>query len=172
MKAGTAQKMVLNMISTASMVKLGKVYQNLMVDVRPNSEKLIERAKGIVMMLTGLDYPAAIARVTKRPDARSRCGRAWNGWNRRRRSGGTSSRGRRISRARTGRTGMIRMRARAAVWLIMIAAVALSACGKKTEEKGANRDPLLAVLGRRCGRADHRRNSRSKIRAFTSRSNS
>jgi N-acetylmuramic acid 6-phosphate etherase len=59
LKAGTAQKMVLNMISTASMVKLGKVYQNLMVDVRPNSEKLIERAKGIVMMLTGLDYPAA-----------------------------------------------------------------------------------------------------------------
>jgi N-acetylmuramic acid 6-phosphate etherase len=59
LKAGTAQKMVLNMITTASMVKLGKVYQNLMVDVKPNSEKLIERAKGIVMMLTGLDYQAA-----------------------------------------------------------------------------------------------------------------
>jgi len=59
LKAGTAQKMVLNMITTASMVKLGKVYQNLMVDVRPNSEKLIERAKGIVMMLTGLGYDDA-----------------------------------------------------------------------------------------------------------------
>jgi N-acetylmuramic acid 6-phosphate etherase len=59
LKAGTAQKMVLNMITTASMVKLGKVYQNLMVDVRPNSEKLIERAKGIVMMLTGLGYEDA-----------------------------------------------------------------------------------------------------------------
>jgi N-acetylmuramic acid 6-phosphate etherase len=59
LKAGTAQKMVLNMLTTASMVKLGKVYENLMVDVRPNSEKLIERAKGIVMMLTGLAYEDA-----------------------------------------------------------------------------------------------------------------
>ncbi len=56
LKAGTAQKMVLNMITTASMVKLGKVYENLMVDVRPNSAKLVERGKGIVMMLTGLSY--------------------------------------------------------------------------------------------------------------------
>ena len=59
MKAGTAQKMVLNMITTASMVKLGKVYENLMVDVRPNSAKLVERGKGIVMMLTGLGYDEA-----------------------------------------------------------------------------------------------------------------
>lgn len=59
MKAGTAQKMVLNMITTASMVKIGKVYENLMVDLRPNSRKLIERGKGIVMMLTGSDYAAA-----------------------------------------------------------------------------------------------------------------
>ncbi len=59
LKAGTAQKMVLNMITTASMVKLGKVYENLMVDVRPNSAKLIERGKGIVMMLTGLSYDEA-----------------------------------------------------------------------------------------------------------------
>ncbi len=62
LKAGTAQKMVLNMITTASMVKLGKVYENLMVDVRPNSAKLIERGKGIVMMLTELSYEEA-ARV-------------------------------------------------------------------------------------------------------------
>jgi N-acetylmuramic acid 6-phosphate etherase len=59
LKAGTAQKMVLNMITTASMVKLGKVYENLMVDVRPNSAKLVERGKGIVMMLTGLSYEEA-----------------------------------------------------------------------------------------------------------------
>jgi N-acetylmuramic acid 6-phosphate etherase len=61
LKAGTAQKMVLNMISTASMVKLGKVYENLMVDLRPNSDKLIERGKGIVMALCDLDYGAAEA---------------------------------------------------------------------------------------------------------------
>lgn len=61
LKAGTAQKMVLNMISTASMVKLGKVYENLMVDLRPNSEKLIERGKGIVMSLCDLEYDAAAA---------------------------------------------------------------------------------------------------------------
>lgn len=59
MKAGTAQKMILNMITTASMIKLGKVYENLMVDLRPNSNKLIERGKGIVMMLAGLDYDRA-----------------------------------------------------------------------------------------------------------------
>ncbi len=59
LKAGTAQKMVLNMITTASMVKLGKVYENLMVDVRPNSAKLVERGKGILMMLTGLSYEEA-----------------------------------------------------------------------------------------------------------------
>jgi N-acetylmuramic acid 6-phosphate etherase len=59
LKAGTAQKMVLNMISTASMVKLGKVYENLMVDLKPASEKLQERAKGIISMLTGLDYDEA-----------------------------------------------------------------------------------------------------------------
>lgn len=59
MKAGSAQKMVLNMISTASMVRLGKAYGNLMVDLKPNSAKLIERGKGIVMMLTDLSYKEA-----------------------------------------------------------------------------------------------------------------
>jgi len=48
MKAGTAQKMVLNMLSTATMVKLGKTYGNLMVDVQPKNAKLRERAVGIV----------------------------------------------------------------------------------------------------------------------------
>jgi len=61
LKAGTATKMVLNMITTASMVRLGKVYENLMVDLQPNSNKLIERGRGIVMMLTGEDYDAACA---------------------------------------------------------------------------------------------------------------
>jgi N-acetylmuramic acid 6-phosphate etherase len=61
MKAGTAQKMVLNMITTASMIKLGKVYENLMVDLKPNSDKLIERGKGIVMLLSGVEYPQAEA---------------------------------------------------------------------------------------------------------------
>jgi N-acetylmuramic acid 6-phosphate etherase len=59
LKAATAQKMVLNMVTTASMVKLGKIYENLMVDLKPASEKLVERAKGIIMMLTGTDYAQA-----------------------------------------------------------------------------------------------------------------
>jgi len=53
MKAGTAQKMVLNMISTGAMIKLGKVYENLMVDVRPSNSKLIARAQRIISEATG-----------------------------------------------------------------------------------------------------------------------
>jgi N-acetylmuramic acid 6-phosphate etherase len=63
MKAGTAQKLVLNMITTASMVRLGKIHGNLMIDLRLNSRKLEERAKRIVMMTTGLGYPAATAKL-------------------------------------------------------------------------------------------------------------
>jgi len=48
MKAGTAQKMILNMLTTASMIRIGKVYQNLMIDVKPTNKKLKERAVGIV----------------------------------------------------------------------------------------------------------------------------
>ncbi|MCB9452872.1 MAG: N-acetylmuramic acid 6-phosphate etherase [Anaerolineaceae bacterium] len=59
MKAGTAQKMVLNMLSTAAMIRLGKVYGNLMVDVRVTNEKLEQRARRIVARLTGLDESAA-----------------------------------------------------------------------------------------------------------------
>ena len=59
MKAGTAQKMVLNMISTATMVKMGKVYRNLMVDLRITNEKLRRRAHDIIIYLTGLDEDAA-----------------------------------------------------------------------------------------------------------------
>jgi N-acetylmuramic acid 6-phosphate etherase len=54
MKAGTATKMVLNMLTTASMVKLGKTYGNLMVDVQPKSSKLRDRAKRIVMEIAGV----------------------------------------------------------------------------------------------------------------------
>ena len=59
LKAGSAQKMILNMISTASMVGVGKVYGNLMVDVRATNEKLVERAKRIVMEATGTSYEEA-----------------------------------------------------------------------------------------------------------------
>lgn len=55
LKAGTAQKMVLNMISTAAMVKLGKVYDNLMIDMRANNTKLRRRAEAILRELTGAD---------------------------------------------------------------------------------------------------------------------
>jgi len=59
MKAGSAQKMILNMLTTASMIKMGKVYQNLMVDLQVRSEKLVERSKRIIMMTTGVDYKKA-----------------------------------------------------------------------------------------------------------------
>ena len=59
MKSGTAQKMVLNMLSTGAMIKLGKVYGNLMVDVKATNEKLVERCKRIVCEATGVDYDTA-----------------------------------------------------------------------------------------------------------------
>lgn len=59
MKAGTAQKLVLNMLSTATMIKLGKIYENFMIDLKPINEKLRERAKRIVMALTEADYETA-----------------------------------------------------------------------------------------------------------------
>lgn len=55
MKAGTAQKMVLNMLSTVSMIKLGKTYTNLMVNVRPINKKLKQRVREIVKLATGVD---------------------------------------------------------------------------------------------------------------------
>ena len=59
MKAGTATKMILNMISTTTMIKLGKVYGNLMVDLMAVNRKLIDRGTRIIMQLTGFDYDAA-----------------------------------------------------------------------------------------------------------------
>lgn len=59
LKAGTAQKMVLNMISTGSMVAVGKAYQNLMVDVMQTNEKLVVRAENIVIEATDCDRDTA-----------------------------------------------------------------------------------------------------------------
>ena len=59
LKAGTATKMVLNMLTTIAMVRIGKTYGNLMVDVQANSEKLKDRARRIVGIVTGLDYDSA-----------------------------------------------------------------------------------------------------------------
>lgn len=59
LKAGTAQKLVLNMMSTISMVQQGRTYGNLMVDLRPTNDKLRERSLGIVQQITGLDRAAA-----------------------------------------------------------------------------------------------------------------
>ncbi len=59
LKAGTAQKIVLNMLSTISMIKLGKVYKNLMVDLTPINEKLVIRAVSIVSSATGVSKKKA-----------------------------------------------------------------------------------------------------------------
>jgi N-acetylmuramic acid 6-phosphate etherase len=59
MKSGTAQKLVLNMLTTASMIRLGKIYENMMIDLQMTNKKLIERSKRIVMTITGIDYDEA-----------------------------------------------------------------------------------------------------------------
>lgn len=59
MKAGTAQKLILNMLSTGAMIKIGKVYGNSMVDVQASNEKLVERCKRIVCQATGVDRSRA-----------------------------------------------------------------------------------------------------------------
>ena len=59
LKAGTATKMVLNMLTTAAMVRIGKTYGNLMVDVQMGSQKLRDRARRIVTIVTGLEYDDA-----------------------------------------------------------------------------------------------------------------
>ena len=59
MKAGTATKLILNMISTATMIKLGKVYGNLMVDLMAVNDKLVDRGTRIIEQLTDLDYNGA-----------------------------------------------------------------------------------------------------------------
>ncbi len=59
LKAGTATKMVLNMLTSVSMIKLGKVYENMMIDLQQNNKKLIERSKRIIMMAANVDYDRA-----------------------------------------------------------------------------------------------------------------
>lgn len=59
MKAGTAQKLVLNMLSTGAMIKTGKVYQNLMVDVKASNEKLVTRSENIIIEVTGVSRERA-----------------------------------------------------------------------------------------------------------------
>ena len=61
LKSGTCQKIVLNMISTVTMVKVGKVFGNLMVDVKATNEKLVERCRRVVMEATGCDHEKADA---------------------------------------------------------------------------------------------------------------
>ncbi len=63
LKSGTAQKLILNMISTATMVGCGKAYQNLMVDVMQTNEKLVVRAQNIVMEATGCDRATAAEKI-------------------------------------------------------------------------------------------------------------
>jgi len=65
LKAGTAQKLILNMISTISMIGIGKVYNNLMVDVKATNEKLVERSKRIIMQATECDYETATLKFSE-----------------------------------------------------------------------------------------------------------
>ena len=67
MKSGTAQKLVLNMLTTASMIRLGKIYENMMIDLQMTNKKLVERSKRIVMTVTGVNYDKA-ADVLKKAD--------------------------------------------------------------------------------------------------------
>jgi len=59
MKSGTAQKLVLNMLTTTTFVRLGKTYENMMIDLQQTNKKLVERSKRIIMMITGVDYDEA-----------------------------------------------------------------------------------------------------------------
>ncbi len=59
MKSGTAQKLVLNMITTTAMIRIGKVYENMMIDLQMTNQKLVERSKRIVMIITGVSYDEA-----------------------------------------------------------------------------------------------------------------
>ncbi|MDR0139567.1 N-acetylmuramic acid 6-phosphate etherase [Metabacillus idriensis] len=68
LKAGTSQKLICNMLSTASMVGIGKVYGNLMVDVQQTNQKLEERAKRIVMEATSCSYETAEEYLVKAKD--------------------------------------------------------------------------------------------------------
>ncbi len=65
MKSGTAQKLVLNMLTTTSMIRMGKVYENMMIDLQMTNKKLVERSKRIVMTITGVPYEEAAEYLKK-----------------------------------------------------------------------------------------------------------
>ncbi|WP_010165746.1 N-acetylmuramic acid 6-phosphate etherase [Candidatus Epulonipiscium viviparus] len=65
MKSGTSQKLVLNMLTTGSMIKLGKVYKNYMVDMKPSNEKLLDRAVRLVMQTTGCEQSIAMSTLSQ-----------------------------------------------------------------------------------------------------------
>ncbi len=65
MKSGTATKIILNMLTTAAMVRLGKVYRNMMVDLKPTNAKLVERSRRIVMLATDCSYDTAAEALAK-----------------------------------------------------------------------------------------------------------
>ena len=71
LKAGTAQKLILNMISTGTMIKTGKVMGNLMINVRPSNEKLKERAARILMQISGCDHDTAVSLLAEYGDIRA-----------------------------------------------------------------------------------------------------
>ncbi len=79
LKAGTAQKLVLNMLSTGAMIKTGKVIGNLMVNVRPTNVKLRDRAARILMELSGCEKSVAEALIDEHGDIR----KAWEAYNQR-----------------------------------------------------------------------------------------
>lgn len=65
MKSGTAQKLVLNMLTTTTFVRMGKTYENMMIDLQQTNKKLVERSKRIVMMITGVEYKQATEYLEK-----------------------------------------------------------------------------------------------------------
>jgi N-acetylmuramic acid 6-phosphate etherase len=65
LKAGTATKLVLNMLSTGVMIRTGAVYGNLMVNVQPTNAKLVDRAQRIIAAATGVDQPTAAKLLTE-----------------------------------------------------------------------------------------------------------
>ncbi len=65
MKSGTAQKLVLNMLTTTAMIRMGKVYENMMIDLQMTNKKLVERSKRIVMTITGISYEEAAEYLKK-----------------------------------------------------------------------------------------------------------
>ncbi len=65
MKSGTAQKLILNMLTTTTFVRLGKTYENMMIDLQQTNKKLVERSKRIVMTITGVSYEEAAEYLKK-----------------------------------------------------------------------------------------------------------